>query len=384
MERNIKLLAVFNFFTDFKFYSAVLVLYFAKVTGSYTLAMSLFSVIFISSAAFEIPTGIYSDKIGRKNTVILGALSAVGFSIFYAIGISYWFLFVGAILEGLSRSFYSGNNDALLHDSLQSVGRKEYYAHYLGRISAMFQAALTVGAVVGSVIANWSFAWIMWLSVIPQIVCFVVSLLLVNTPRCDHKSSNIYTHVFLSFKLLWQNKKLRLLSTNQILSFGIGEATFSFSAAFITTVWPIWAIGISKMISYIGGGVSYWYSSKLIKKFNSIKLMLFDSIYNRVANFIAVLFPTILSPLIMSTTSFLYGVTDVASNDLMQKEFTDAQRATLASITSLIGSLFFGFYSIILGNVADIYSPATAILFSQFCSLPRVYIMYRLNQHKTV
>ena len=85
MERNIKLLALFNFFTDFKFYSAVLVIYFAKVTGSYTLAMSLFSVVMLTSALFEVPTGIFSDMIGRKKTVMLGAVSATVSAVFYAV-----------------------------------------------------------------------------------------------------------------------------------------------------------------------------------------------------------------------------------------------------------------------------------------------------------
>jgi MFS family permease len=180
MERNIKLMALFNFFTDFKLYSAVLILYFAKITGSYALAMSLFSVIMVSAALFEIPTGIFSDKIGRKNTIILGAFSGLFTTIFYAIGYSYWILFLGAIFEGLSRSFYSGNNDALLHDILKANGKETSYGHYLGRINAMFQAALAIATVAGSILANWSFGWVMWLSVLSQLICFVISFLIVE------------------------------------------------------------------------------------------------------------------------------------------------------------------------------------------------------------
>jgi MFS family permease len=381
MERNIKLIALFNFFTDFKFYSAVLVIYFAKVTGSFTLAMSLFSVTMISSSLFEIPTGVFSDKIGRKKTVVLGAISALIYAILYALGTGYWILFLGAIFEGLSRAFYSGNNDALLYDSLAESNQKEKFDHYLGKLSAMFQAALTIGAVIGSFIAAWSFPLLMWLSVIPQVICLIISLFIRETKPHLHESNNIYNHIFTSAKILWGNKKLRLLALNSILGFGIGEATFEFNSAFIATVWPTWAIGISKMISYIGGGLSFWYSGKLIKKFKGLNLMLFDAIWNRFANSIAVLLPGIFSPIIMSSTSFLYGVTQVAGNTLMQKEFTDSQRATLASITSLIGSIVFGIYSIILGLVADSYSPAIAILVSQICSIPRIYFLKMIYNH---
>lgn len=77
MHKNIKLLALFNFFTDFNLYSAVLIIYFAKVTGSFALGMSLYSVTMVSSAIFEIPTGIFSDYIGRKKTIILGSICSI-------------------------------------------------------------------------------------------------------------------------------------------------------------------------------------------------------------------------------------------------------------------------------------------------------------------
>src|SRR3989344_4474856 len=92
MNRNIKLLTWFNFFTDFKLYAPIAILYFAQVTGSFALGMSIFSIAYVSAALFEIPTGIYSDFIGRRKTVILGAVSTILFSIFYAIGQSFWFL----------------------------------------------------------------------------------------------------------------------------------------------------------------------------------------------------------------------------------------------------------------------------------------------------
>jgi len=75
-------LALFNFFTDFNLYGEILVLYFVKLTASYMLEMNLFSIIMISSAVFELPTGIFSDFIGRKKTMMLGAVCSVLLIIF--------------------------------------------------------------------------------------------------------------------------------------------------------------------------------------------------------------------------------------------------------------------------------------------------------------
>jgi MFS family permease len=379
MKRNIKLLALFNFFTDFKFHSAILVIYFAKVTGSYALAMSLFSVVMVSSAAFEVPTGVFSDMIGRKKTVMLGALSATLCAIFYAAGYSYWPLFIGALLEGLSRSWYSGNNDALLYDSLTQTEKKEKFAHYLGKTSSMFQLALMIGAVAGSILAQWSLPLVMWLSVIPQIVCLVISFSLREPKNFSKGKTNIFSHVKISALHLWNNKKLKLLSMHNILSFGISESAFNFSAAFIGTLWPIWAIGFSKMISFGGAFISYWFSGKYIRKTGEYNLLIIANIYSRIMNFIAYGIPTLFSPILMGSTSIFYGVTQVSKNALMQKEYTQEQRATLASLNSFFGSMFYGIFALILGYIADLYGPAKALIIVQFCMLSVLYISFKLK-----
>lgn len=379
MERNIKLIAFINFFTDLKLFSGILIIYFAQVTGSYALAMSLFSITSISSAIFEIPTGTFSDLIGRKKTVFFGALFATFSVIFYAIGISFWVLFVGAVLDGISRSWYSGNNDALLHDSLQEVGKKELYEHYLGKTSAMFQAALMIGAVVGSVAAQWSFPLIMWASVIPQVTCMIISMLLIEPKKYAKQHTTIFSHIKISSLHLWNNKFLRLLSLQDIISFGIGESSFQFGAAFINTVWPLWAIGFSKMISYGGAFISYWFSGKFIQKIGSYNILIIGNLYTRIANFIAYGVPTVFSPILMASSSIFYGAASVAKNSLMQKEYLQKQRATLGSLNSFVGNIFYAIFAPLLGVIADTYGPAKALIFVQFCMLSVLYINFKLK-----
>ena len=378
MERNIKLLALFNFFTDFKFHSAILILYFSRVTGSFALGMSLFSVTQIISAIFEVPTGIYSDYLGRKKTLLLGAVCASLSAILYAVGINYWFLFLGAIAEGLSRSWYSGNNDALLHDSLRSLGRKDLFDHYFGRVSAMFQVALTVGAVMGSVMAFWSFALVMWLSVIPQLTCCLIGLFIREPPVESREIGNVFTHLRAAAAFLWKNKLLRLLSLQDILAYGVNEATFQFRAAFIATLWPLWAIGFAKMLSYAGASLSYWFGSRIIRRVGALKMLFLSRVYGRVVNFVSLLFPTIISPILMSTTSVFFGVTNVATTSLMQKEFTNEQRATIASLNSFVGSMLFSFFALALGLLADKTNPTQALIVAEVCTIPLIYLTGRL------
>ncbi len=369
LSKNIKLLSWFNFCSDLVFFAPVAIIYFAKVTGSYAQGMSVFSIAYVSSAIFEVPTGIISDLVGRKKTFVLGGVTSVLCMIFYAIGGSYGMLLIGALFQGLSRSFYSGNNDAFLHDTLKENGKEEEYHVYLGKTSSMFQVALAIATALGGFLASWSFALVMWLSVLPQIIALILSTQLTEPKIISQKSSNIYYHLKESLLQFKHNYKLRLLTSASVIRFALGESAFFFRSIFVNSLWPLWAVGLSYTLSNIGGALSFYFSGKIIDKFKPLKILKFEIISNRVVNFIALLFPTFISPALMSVTSLNYGVGYVAENTLLQKEFTEKQRATLSSINSFAGSMVFGIAAVLLGMVADRFDARIALIIANIILL---------------
>ena len=374
MHKNIRVLTWFNFFTDFKLYAPIAIIYFAQVSGSFALGMSIFSIAMISSALLEIPTGVFSDRIGRKKT-----MSATWCVVFYAIGQSFWILVVGALFEGLSRSFYSGNNDALLYDTLAEKDQTDKYADFLGKTSKMFQLALAVSAIFGGlVLIKWAFPVILWLSVIPQALCLVLAFMLIEPAIQTRRSGNIYQHLKEAYFGFIHNKKLRLLSLSSILGYGLGEATYQFHSAFFATVWPVWAIPFSKVLTNLGATASFHYSGAIIKRFNIFKILIGGNIYFRLMMTVATVFPSILSPIIISSGSLFYGIIQVAKNSLMQKEFKQEQRATMASLNSFAGNIFFGIVAIFIGFSADQLSPAKAIIVLQVLQLSTLYVYWIL------
>lgn len=378
ISKNVKLLSYFNFFTDFNLYAPVAIIYFTRVSGSFTLGMSIFSIVMISSALFEVPTGIFSDFIGRKKTLILGAFSSIIFAIFYALGSFYWILVFGAVFEGLTRALYSGNNKALLYDSLKQSNQEKEYSHFLGRTSSMFQFALAISAVLGSVLANYSFSLLMWLSVVPKIVCLLIGFKIQDVESYTQESANIFSHTLKAFKLFAKNINLRLLSLVSIIGYAFGEASYQFRSAFVNTLWPLWAVGASKALSNIGAALSFYFSGKLIKRFHEFRLLFFSKLYSLFINIISIAHPTVLSPALISTTSLTYGASYVAKDALFQKEFTHKQRATMSSLNSLFGSIAFGIVSILLGFFADKLGPGKALLIMQAAGFVSLGIYFKL------
>ncbi len=379
LHKNIKLLTWFNFFTDFRPYAPVAIIYFSHITHSYALGLAVFSIEMLSTSLFELPTGVISDIVGRKKTVVLGAIMAILTLIFYAIGINFFFLALGSICAGLARSFYSGNNQALLHDSLKEHNQEEYYAEHSGNTGSMFQFALAASALFGGVIAYFSFPAVMWLSVIPQIICLIISLQMIEPKVYDRTDeTNIYFHIKEAFIKFKENKKLRVLSMASILDYGIGETLYQFSSAFIALLWPVWAVGISKMLSNLFAAAGMRVSGTVTRKFGFLKSLMASTIYSRAAGIIAALFPTVFSPILMASTSFPYGINNIAKDALFQKEFTDKQRATMGSLNSLAGSLFFAVFAYSFGFLADKLKPNHAMVIGELLLLSVIFAYWKL------
>lgn len=378
IHRNIKLLALFNFFLSFRFYSPILIVYFVKVTGSYALGASIFSITMLASALLEIPTGVFSDLIGRKKTLVLGAFSTLASVIFYALGSLYWVLAVGAILEGLARAFYSGNNQALLHDTLSESNNEEEYAEFYGKTGSAEQLGLAITAIAGGVIAYWSFEWVMWLSVVPAIIGFIVSFRVIEPKVVKSRGGNIYSHLSEAVKGFKANKKLRMLSLSSIIGYGQGEAGFQFRSAFNQTLWPVWALGVAQALSNIGATLSFYFGGMLIKKFGTLKLLIGGKLYALISNTIALAYPTVFSPALLSSNSLFFGSGTTSSSTLMQKEYTKKQRSTMESLNSLGGSITFAIISFLLGLAADLLTPAKALLALQPLALISLLILWQI------
>lgn len=381
-RKNVRLLKIFNFLIGFSLFAPLAIIYFSQVSGSYTLGASIFGITMLASAVFEVPTGVWSDRVGRRGTIILGSWARLIAFILYAIGLSYWWLVAGAILEGLSRSFYSGNNDAFLHDTLADDGVDGDYDDHLGKSKASEHLGIAISAVIGGFVASYSYTSLMWLSVIPQLLLVMASYYFVASKTHRQSESNIYSHLKEAIKLFIHNKKLRALSIADAVSFSTGEVSYQFRATFFASIWPVWAIGALNTTLQLGATLSYYFSSRLLKWFGHEKFLLIRSIIGKVSGLIAFGIPSILSPLITILPSFVYGAGQVAKNTLMQREFTDYQRATMSSLSSLLSSLSYALMSVLVGFYADQTTPQTALFVLTVIAIPVVGIYWNIFNKK--
>lgn len=369
VARNIPLLGFFNFWADFRPYGPIAILYYSQVSGSYALGMSIFSAAMLAQSIFEMPTGILSDMVGRKKTVVYGAVAGVFALTFYAIGGTYLALLIGAIFEGLGRAFYSGNNDALLYDTLVEMEQRETFQEYLGKTSSMYQFALAISAIIGSLIAAISFRTVYWVSVIPMVLALIVSVRLIEPHVHTSANTNVYSHLKIAIRNFRQNARLRSLSLAWIVSYAIGESSWLIRSAFIVTLWPVWAIGIAQMIGNATAAISFYYAGRIIKRFGEFRLLVGGMLISEAVNLFGLIFASVISPALMASNSIFFGVNNVAKQSLIQHEFSSEQRATMGSLNSFVGSIAFAIFSFLLGGLADRIGIVPALVITALLSI---------------
>jgi len=378
---NIQLYGLFNVIQSLDFLAPIRIVYFQHVTNSYSQAASLISIVWIASAIFEVPTGIFSDFIGRKKTIIIGALCMCLAYILYVLGINFWILAIGAVFQGMARAFFSGNNNAYLYNSLEKDGREKEYQNYYGKISSFLSASCFIAALLSGVIAGWSFELMIWLSFVFQLISLIVAMILPEVFVKKPETTNIFIHLKEAIIEIKKNINLRYLSLSGIF-IGAGDAAYEFHAAVFVAVWPLWAIGIARAFQELTLTISYYFSEKIIKRLGgAINTCVFQNIFSWVGSILAVVTRSVISPLFIISGFIFLGPSDTASQSLYQKEFTERQRATIASLNSLGASIYFTFVMIIAGFMANNYNPFIGLLVTQIFYLPAIYYRLKLFAH---
>lgn len=109
----------------------------------------------LSLAVLEIPSGYMADMLGRKKTLLLGAILGTTGFVLYSFSSTFTGFLIAEIILGLGGSCISGSDTAILFDTLDAVDMRQQYLRFEGRITALGNFAETAAAVLGGMIAAW-------------------------------------------------------------------------------------------------------------------------------------------------------------------------------------------------------------------------------------
>jgi MFS family permease len=231
LHSNISRLYAFSFLQKMLFPMAIITLFWKDRIGlTLTQILLLQSIFSIATVLLEYPSGYVSDRLGyRVALTIASILGMVGWG-FYAVAGTFGQVLAAEILLGISLSFISGSDSALLYETLKAEGQEQFYARHEGRMNGFAQTGEAVGALFAGVI----YAAAPLLPFILQAVVWFLALIITRTmvepkrelsPPVSHLAEALRTTRF-AFR---ENRRLR---ATILLNAVLGMASF----------YPVWLI----------------------------------------------------------------------------------------------------------------------------------------------
>ena len=131
----------------------------------------------LTQAAFQIPFGLMSDKLGRKKTLLLGLLIFIAGSVIAAMSDNIYMLLIGRFLQG------AGAIGSVVSAMIADLVKEEERAHAMaimgGTIALSFAAAMIIAPIVGG---HWGVDKLFWLTAILSVMAIGILFTAVPQP----------------------------------------------------------------------------------------------------------------------------------------------------------------------------------------------------------
>ncbi len=356
-----------TFFEGLLFYFPILALYYEQMLSSVALIALVFSTRSLSIFIFEVPTGVFGDRYGRRVSIILGQLSTFGSIGLLAIG-SPIGIFGYAILNGLGHSFLSGSDTALLYDSLSALGRKKEYKKSASTYFSLWPLGAAIAALIGGVLAGYSLHLPIILSLIPASIAFLLSLCLTEAPVIKEQDWHIFKHMDQAWCIIWKNRMLLFLFLGAMLVHGFGEGVHYLNPLFYAEKGIIIEqFGILVAATFGLSSLGHYFSHALSERLGEVRSLVIFTIATALLFITALAVTGFAAGAIMVSTSIFFGLRNPIVNHITQEHVHDSsRRATVLSLLSFGKNISVVLLVMTVGILADVWALQGAFLVAAF------------------
>ncbi len=144
------------------------------------------SALFWSTLLAEVPTGMLADRLSPRFSLIAGCLlrAANGFGYLLLDGFGPFLLL--SCISGVGFSFFSGAEQAYLHDVLSSRNLTQHYARFSARSKAISAFSLASAIVIGGFLSKISFSVVFLVFALTMTLASIIAM---SLPSAAHKAT---------------------------------------------------------------------------------------------------------------------------------------------------------------------------------------------------
>jgi len=360
----IKLFFLQRFFHHFIFFWSVDKIFFAQ-RGVDPLQLSILLVFWaVYEMIFEMPTGILADRWSRKWLLVISSFFHASAYLIWIFSHNFWMFLSGYALRGTGGVLESGTKQAFLYDHLKNQGKEKEFEKITGRIWVITTVSfLATALVAGWLVDRFSFALVLILSVISNLLGAIIMMLIPDTPKT--KSTEEVSH-WQFFKRAWQRAVKQPILLRAFLYTAIVLIAYwsldEYDQLYIDSLGlPIRLFGLWWLIRMSCEGLGGWIAFKF-KKFGVQKVLVRIALVNTLILFISGLTSSFLVLPLLGIMFGLFSIAEILNTGLIQKHIPSHERATTTSISTFFGGTTGIIASLIFGYLAKITNPRIGFL----------------------
>ncbi len=242
LRQNLSRTLLLGFFQVFLVIMPIAVPFFQSKGLSMQDVFSLQALFALVVLVTEVPSGYLADLIGRKQTLVIGAVfGGVGHSLLLGAD-GFWGLAMFEIGLGISHSLISGADIALLYDTELALERDERHQRQIvGKLYSVRTASEAVAALTCSFLLLWSMELAIYVQALVGWLPLVIAVRLVEPPgeRLEG-SSHTGNMVRICRYLMTHSSVLRLV----ILALSIWSLTTFYAVWLLQKLWIEQGVGL--------------------------------------------------------------------------------------------------------------------------------------------
>jgi MFS family permease len=366
MARDLRLFYFFRLLSTSYLYVPV------KVAFALSRGLGLFEVMLLSTVycgvviLTEVPTGALADRLGRRATMMAGAVAMVAACVTYALAGGFAAFAVAEGLAALSMTLCSGADSAYLFDLLSDNGRRDEYPRREGTASAWHQAGQALAFLCGGLLGAHELALPFIVTAGVATLAFFVALFMREDGaprRAAFAPRDYHAHVRASLRfvagrgpLVWviaySAVVFVLLRATEyvyqpylkVSGFSIAETGMVFAAVYL----------VAACVAHNFVALRRWLSESTLVWALLGTLIVTFLILGNIAGPLALI--------VMAIQNMANGLYSPLVKIFLQREIDEShQRATVLSVESMVRRSALALVSPVIGWIMDKYSPSAGL-----------------------
>ncbi|MDD6057154.1 MAG: MFS transporter [Clostridiales bacterium] len=183
MNKNLMRIITMSVLLSLDFFSAVEVAFFFQRMLDASDIYFIYAVFSVLIFVLEVPAGYLGDKIGHKNSILLGLLCGVAGFTGFIVSSGFWGIIISYMMMAMMTSLISGSDDAILYECLEKEKRQGDFGSVYAKVASLGY----IGSIAGSILSGFIARFSLKANIVIQIILLFVVIIILFGIRVEKK-----------------------------------------------------------------------------------------------------------------------------------------------------------------------------------------------------